>query len=106
MLERLEATEKKYQELQEQLMQKETLNNIQLTKKISKEIADLEEIVQAYQQYAKILKEIEETKEMLKDDELKEMAKEELISLENAKEELEQQLEILLQKQDWNDMKF
>ena len=42
MLERLEATEKKYQELQEQLMQKETLNNIQLTKKISKEISDLE----------------------------------------------------------------
>ena len=105
MLERLEATEKKYQELQEQLMQKETLNNIQLTKKISKEIADLEEIVQAYQQYAKILKEIEETKEMLKDDELKEMAKEELISLENAKEELEQQLEILLIPKDPNDNK-
>ena len=105
MLERLEATEKKYQELQEQLMQKETLNNIQLTKKISKEIADLEEIVQAYQQYAKILKEIEETKEMLKDDELKEMAKEELISLENAKEKLEQQLEILLIPKDPNDNK-
>ena len=105
MLERLEATEKKYQELQEQLMQKETLNNIQLTKKISKEIADLEEIVQAYRQYAKILKEIEETKEMLKDDELKEVAKEELISLENAKEELEQQLEILLIPKDPNDNK-
>ena len=105
MLERLEATEKKYQELQEQLMQKETLNNIQLTKKISKEIADLEEIVQAYQQYAKILKEIEETKEMLKDDELKEIAKEELTSLENTKEELEQQLEILLIPKDPNDNK-
>ncbi len=105
MLERLAATEEKYNMLQTELMKPEVLNNIHKTREISKEIAELEEIVIAYQAYKKVVAAIEDTKEMLKDDELKEIAKEELVSLEEKKEQQEKQLEVLLIPKDPNDGK-
>ena len=79
MLERLIATNQKYEALEQELMKKEVLENVNKTKEISKEMAELEEIVMAYRNYQKVLDEIKDTKEMLQDKELKEMAKEELI---------------------------
>ena len=105
MLERLAATEKKYKELQEELMRPEVLNNVQKTRELSIELAALEDVVMAYRAYQKTLQSIEDTKEMLKDDELKEMAKEELTNLEETKHQQEQQLEVLLIPKDPNDTK-
>ena len=105
MIERLEATLNKYQELQAVLMEEATLKDINKTKKISKELADLEEIVTVYKKYKKVLEDIPVTKEMLKDEELKEMAKEELANLEATKTSLEEELEVLLIPKDPNDNK-
>lgn len=105
MIERLDVTENKYKELQEELMKPEVLNNVQKTKELSKELADLEETVMAYRDYKKIMQEIEDAKEMVKDPELKEMAKEELERLEEEKKKKEQELEILLIPKDPNDTK-
>ncbi len=105
MLERLIATNQKYEALEQELMKKEVLENVNKTKEISKEMAELEEIVMAYRNYQKILDEIKDTKEMLQDKELKEMAKEELVRLEEEKEKMEQDLEILLIPKDPNDKK-
>ena len=105
MIERLEVTEKKYNELQKELMDRNVLNNVQKTKEISKEVADLEEIVLAYRDYKKIMQDITETKEMVKDPELKDMAKEELDRLEEEKKKKEQELEVLLIPKDPNDKK-
>lgn len=105
MIERLEVTEKKYNELQKELMDPNVLNNVQKTKEISKEVADLEEIVLAYRDYKKIMQDITETKEMVKDPELKDMAKEELDRLEEEKKKKEQELEVLLIPKDPNDKK-
>ena len=105
MIERLEVTEKKYNELQKELMDSNVLNNVQKTKEISKEVADLEEIVLAYRDYKKIMQDITETKEMVKDPELKDMAKEELDRLEEEKKKKEQELEVLLIPKDPNDKK-
>ncbi len=105
MIERLEATLNKYQELQAILMEEATLKDINKTKKISKELADLEEIVTVYKKYKKVLEDIPVTKEMLKDEELKEMAKEELANLEATKTSLEEELEVLLIPKDPNDNK-
>ena len=68
-------------------------------------MSDLEETVNVYREYKKVLKAIPETKEMLKDDELKDIAKEELKDLEAKKEKLEHDLEILLIPKDPNDNK-
>lgn len=105
MIERLEATLTKYNQLQTELMSEDVLKNINKTREISKEIADLEEVVTEYKKYKKVLDSIVDTKEMLNDDELKEIAKEELKTLEEEKENIEKNLEILLIPKDPNDSK-
>ena len=69
MIDRLEATLKKYEELEQELTKPEVLSDINKTKQYSKEMAELEEIVVCYKKYKKILKSIEDTKEMAKDPE-------------------------------------
>ena len=67
MIERLEATLTKYNELENELTKPEVLSDIKKTRTYSKEMADLEEIVVCYKRYKKILEDIESTKEMVKD---------------------------------------
>ena len=105
MIERLEATLEKYNHLQEELTKPEILSDIKKTREYSKEMANLEDVVTCYKKYKKVLAGIEETKEMIKDPELGEIAKEELKSLEEEKEKLDSELEILLIPKDPNDGK-
>ena len=105
MIERLEATLEKYNHLQEELTKPEILSDIKKTREYSKEVAALEEVVTCYKKYKKVLEEIESTKEMTKDPELGEMAKEELKELEEEKERLDGELEILIIPKDPNDDK-
>ncbi len=105
MIERLEVTLEKYQTLEKELTKPEVLSDIKKTREYSKEMSSLEDIVNCYKKYKKVLAGIEETKEMLKDSEIGEMAKEELKSLEEEKAQLDQELEILLIPKDPNDDK-
>lgn len=105
MIERLEATLEKYQQLERELTNPEVLSDIKKTREYSKEMSDLEDIVTCYKKYKKVLGDIENTKEMIKDPELGEIAKEELKELEIEKENLDSELEILLIPKDPNDGK-
>ena len=105
MIERLDAIEKKYNELSEQLIAPENLSNINLITKLSKEASDLEETVMSYNAYKKVIEDITSAREMLKDKELAEFAREELTILEEEKINLEKRLEILLIPKDPNDGK-
>ena len=90
MIERLEGILKKYNEIKETLSKPETLSNINLLTSLSKEASSLEEVVTIYLDYKNVLDNITSDKELLKDNELKDMAKEELIELEGKKEEYSQ----------------
>ena len=105
MLERLIAIEEKYNELSEELSKPEILSNIKETLKLTKEQAFLKDAYDAYQKYKKIESDLEEAKEMIKDPELGEFAKEEISRLTKEKEELEKQIEVLLLPKDPNDGK-
>ena len=105
MIDRLEATLNKYEELKEELTKEEVLNDIKKTREYSKQMSDLEEVVTNYKEYKKILNDIEEAKELIKDEELGEIAKEELKELEEKKTKKEEELEILLIPKDPNDSK-
>ena len=105
MIERLDAIEKKYQEIQESLTNPEVYSDMNKMKELSKEAADLEDTVVAYRKYKKVLSGIEDTKEMIKDPEMAEIAREELENLEVEKTTLEQELEKLLIPKDPNDGK-
>ena len=105
MIARLEATLEKYNKLEEELTKPEVLSDIKKTREYSKEMSSLEDVVNCYKKYKKVLSDMEEAKEMAKDPEIGEMAKEELKSLEEEKAALDKELEILLIPKDPNDDK-
>ena len=105
MIERLEIICKKYDELNKELLNPNNFSDIQKTTALSKEIADLKETVDTYNKYKEIETSISDTKELLKDPELLEMAKLELTSLEEEHTSLEKKLEMLLVPKDPNDGK-
>ena len=105
MIERLENIEKRYNELNEEVMRPETISNIRRTLEITKEQSLLREPYEVYQEYKKVLNEIDEAKELVKDPELGEFAKEELVILEAKKIKMDSEFEILLLPKDPNDSK-
>jgi len=105
VIERLEFIKNRYDEISNELTNPEVLKDIKKSMELSKEQAGLEETVAAYNKYKKVLDNIEDAKEMTKDPELGEMAKEELENLQIEKENLEKAIEILLIPKDPNDGK-
>ncbi|MCI8445825.1 MAG: peptide chain release factor 1, partial [Bacilli bacterium] len=100
MIERLETIEKRYLELNDEMMDPENLANVKKTLELTKEQASLRDAYEAYQEYKKILSDLEEAREMVKDPELGEFAKEEISSLEERKVEMDHTLEVLLLPKD------
>jgi len=100
MLERLMMIEKRYLELNEELMKPEIISDVKETLKRTKEQALLKDAYEAYQKYKKIETGMNDAKEMFHDPELGEMAKEEYSQLEKEKEALEKEIEILLLPKD------
>ena len=105
MYEHLEEIEKHYNEINEELTKPEVLGDIKKTTSLTKELSELEDVVTTFKKYKEILKQIDENKELLKDKDLGEMAKEELDRLEEEKKETENELEHLLIPKDPNDNK-
>ena len=105
MIERLENIEKRYNELTEELIKEENISDIKKTMNLSKEQASLRDAYEIYQEYKALLEDIKTAKEMVKDIELGEFAREELVEYENKKAELDSKIEILLLPKDPNDGK-
>ena len=105
MIDRLEATLKRYNEIREELANPEIISDIKKMTLLSKERTGLEKTVEVYKEYKKVLDDIEEAKELLKDKDMAEFAKEELSSAEEKKDKLESELEVLLIPHDPNDDK-
>ena len=105
MLERLQAIEKRYLEIDKELMNPEVVTNIKKTLALNKEQAQLRDAYQAYQEYKKLTSDIEESKEMIKDPEIGEFAREELHHQETRLQELEKEIEVILLPKDPNDGK-
>ena len=105
MIERLNAIEERYNEINEELMKPEIVSDIKKTTELSKEQASLQEAYDAYQQYKKLSSDIEAAKELVKDPELGEFAKEELETNQLKLEQLTKDIEILLLPKDPNDGK-
>lgn len=105
MIERLNNIEIRYNELTNELMKPEVISNIKKTLELTKEQASLKEIYEAYQEYKKVLSDLESANEMLKDSDLAEFAKEEINSISEKKEKMEADFEIMLLPKDPNDGK-
>ena len=107
MLDILEKVENKYKELTELLSEPAVLSEPSRLQKIARERAGLEQVVQAAGRYRQVLSRLEEDEKLKhsSDRELAEMAKVELEELKPQKEQLEQELKLLLAPKDPNDDK-
>lgn len=107
MLEKLEAIKARFEELGVALSNPEVVNDNKKYKQLSKEYRSLEKIVSERNKYAKVLDDIAFNKEVLNsdDDEMREMAKDELPQLQAEKEELEKNIRNMLIPKDPQDEK-
>ena len=104
----LEGLVAHYEELQEMMADPEVINDTKRYMEISKEEADLREVVQKYKKYKQDKKELEDNKKIIaneSDEDLIEMAKEENSEIEKEIPELEDQIKILMLPKDPNDDK-
>jgi peptide chain release factor 1 len=103
MFDKLEKVVDRFDELTEKMADPTLYDRQAEFKKISEERSNLEDIVNCYKKYRQIKDDIEGSKDILKnekDEELREMAKEELSELEGEVLSLEQELKILLLPKD------
>ena len=105
MFNRLDAIVDKYNELSKELVNPEVLNDFNKLKDLSKEHSDLEETVNTYEAYKKVLSDLEDAKVMESDPELHDMAIDEITKLTEEEAKLHHDLEILLVPKDANDGK-
>lgn len=108
LYEQLEGVEAHYVELTELLSDPEVIADTDRLMKLSKEEADLRPTIKAYRDYKRVVDELEGVQEMLREDldfEMEAMTREEEHELKDQKEELEENLKILLLPKDENDGK-
>lgn len=108
MFDKLEAIELRYNEVLEELSRSDTAGDQKRFKKLMKEQSDLTEIVESYRKYKAAKKAIEDSLEILdteSDEEMKELAKEELQTAKKDLEAIEETLKIQLLPKDENDDK-
>lgn len=105
MMDKIEELERRYQELESLLSDPVVISNQPEFRKLSREHSDLSELVAAYRRYRKVLGEIADNQELLADPDMKEMAEDELKSLEAEKDQLDADIRLLLLPKDPNDDK-
>ena len=108
MFDKLDDLLRHYEELMNMLSEPDVANDTNRFRKLMKEQADLTPIVDAYKEYKACKQNIEDSLEMLEmesDEEMRELAKEELNESRDRVAELEKELKILLLPKDPNDDK-
>lgn len=108
MLDKLEAIYARYQEIEQQMNDPQITADMKRYVKLSKDYKDLQPVVAAYHEYKSLLNDIAGCKELLtveKDEEMREMAKEELSESIAKRDKLEEEIRIMLIPADPTDSK-
>lgn len=105
MFDKLELISKKYDELLARLELPETYSDPGLYSRCEREARELEPLVTAYRAYLGQGEDMEAALELMNDPEMKELAQEEFVRAKARKEELEQEIRVLLLPKDPNDSK-
>lgn len=102
---RLEHLARRLAELDAILAEPETASDMDQFRKLSRERAELDPVVQAFEAFCSAEQGLDDAKAMLADPEMKEMAEEEITHCKQEIERLEQELQILLLPRDPDDMR-
>jgi peptide chain release factor 1 len=108
MLDKLEAIHKKYLDIEEQINQPDIMSDMKRYVKLNKDYKDLQPIIAAYKEYKNTLENIDNAKEVIsteKDEDFREMAKEELNALIEKRDKMEDEIRLSLIPSDPQDNK-
>ena len=109
MFQKLEAVEKRFEELTVKISDPEVIANQSDWRQFMKEHAELEPIVEKYREYKKVQKEYEDSKEILDDTsmdkELRDLAEMEMLEAKEKLPKIEEEIKILLIPKDKDDDK-
>ncbi len=109
MLQELDTIKEKFKRLTESLSDPDVISDPKKIKELSIERSELEPVVKKYDRYQELIEELEGSKEILADpdadQELKDLAKDELEVLQAEKSKLENELKMMLVPKDPRDKK-
>ncbi|QTA88982.1 peptide chain release factor 1 [Desulfonema magnum] len=107
MFDKLKGVEARFSEIETLLSDPKIVKDREAYQKYSREHADLNKIVTVFREHQKIVKDIDDSRELLKDTDpdIKEMARDEIETLTFEKDKLEDNLKKLLMPRDPNDEK-
>ncbi len=108
MLDKLAGIKRRYEEIGEQMTDPAAMADMKKFVQLNRDYKELEPIAELYELYKNIVENIESSREILKnekDEEFKDMAREELNDLLERKEELEENIKTLLIPKDPQDAK-
>lgn len=106
MFEKLAALLDRYNEINERLMQPETVNNNSLYRELMKEYNQLTPLIEMYKKYLSAQRSLTDAEELMRgetDPDLKEMAQEEFLDSKKIMTDCAEQLKIMLLPKDPND---
>lgn len=108
ILTKLQGVKTRFEEVGKLINEPEIISDMKKFVKLNKEYKELQPLIEAYNKYTNIVSNLQSSKELLaeeKDEEMREMAKMEIDTLIDQKEELEDEIKILLLPKDPEDDK-
>lgn len=105
MFQKLEAVEQRYEELTKKISDPDVIARTSEWTQYMKEHAEIEEVVLKYKEYKKVKQSLVEAEELMKDQEMKELAEEEAKADREKLPKLEEELKVLLIPKDPDDDK-
>lgn len=100
---KLESLTARYREIEELLCQPNVVSDTKRYTSLTRERADLQDVVEAYARYGRVSEDLAGHKRALSDPELRELAAEEIPALEAERDRLEESINLLLLPKDPND---
>ncbi len=105
MLAKLEEIEKRFEEIELQLQDPSIGSNPKELQRLGKARSELSDIAGAIKEYKAVLSALTDAQELLADPDMKELALEEISSLKERREQMEETLKVMLLPKDPNDQK-
>ncbi|MBR4265179.1 MAG: peptide chain release factor 1 [Bacteroidales bacterium] len=108
ILEKLEGVKQRFDEVSKLVNEPDVMSDMKRYVALNKEFKELEPLIKTYEEYKNVLSNIDDAKAILKnesDEEMKEMAKEELESLTESLPKMEEDIKIMLLPKDPEDEK-
>jgi len=108
IIEKLEGVKIKFEEVAQQITDPEVIHDIKRYVKLNKDYHEMEPLMQVFEEYKNVLSNIESARDILaneKDDELRDMAKTEILELETRENDNEENIKFLFLPSDPEDDK-